>query len=247
MSENLLLAALPKDERERLDPFLEWVEMSFQKMLIEPHEPIEYMYFPFDAITSTLQELADGSSVETGMMGIEGVIGIQFWLGMNTTLTRTFVQVGGYGHRMTTEDFKREVMDKPSPLNNLVAKYIHAFLTMTSIVAACNRIHTIDQRLCRWLKLCHNRIRRDEFSTRQEFLAQMLGVHRPTVSTAANILQNAGLISYVRGKLKILNPEGLAAGSCECLELMEAQFDRIFEQPWRGLAREEDEKQRDQP
>ncbi|MBV9868956.1 MAG: Crp/Fnr family transcriptional regulator [Abitibacteriaceae bacterium] len=240
MTENLLLATLPREERRRLDPFLEPVEMSLYDVLIEANEPITDLYFPFDAITSTVQELPDGATIETGLMGVEGLIGIQFWLHSNTTPTRTLVQVAGRGHRMRAEDFRREVMEKvESPLNDLVARYVHAFLVITSTIAACNRLHTIDERLCRWLKLTHNRVRRNEFYIRHDFLAQMLGVHRPTVSIAANILQKAGLISYSRGNLRILDPEGLAEGACECLELMEAQFDGIFDRPWRELVEEE--------
>jgi hypothetical protein len=180
--------------------------------------------------------------IETGLMGVEGLVGIQLWLGMPSTSTKTIVQVDGRGHRMRAADFIREVMNRPeSPLNGLIGRYIHAFLAMTSQVAACNRLHTIDQRLCRWLKLVHNRVRRDQFQMRQEFMAEMLGVQRPTVSTAANMLQQAGLISYSRGQMRIRDPEGLLAGSCECLQLMETQFDRIFEKPWRELVRERDE------
>ena len=105
---------------------------------------------------------------------------------------------------------------------------------MTSVVAACNRLHTLDQRMCRWPKLIHNRIRRDEFQMRQDFMAMMLGAQRPTVSTTAGILQKAGLISYTRGRMTVLDPEGLLAGSCECLELLEHEMDRIFDKPWRG-------------
>ena len=108
------------------------------------------------------------------------------------------------------------------------------------MTAACNRLHTVDARMCRWLKMSYDRIRRDEFPLKQEFLAQMLGVQRPTVSTAANILQQAGLITYSRGQMKVLDPEGLVAGACECYELTEAQFDKIFDRPWRELARQED-------
>ena len=241
--ENLLLAALPREERGRLEPFLEWTEAAFGETLIEPDEPIRQVFFPFDAITSTLQLLEDGATIETGLMGIEGMIGIQLWLQMPSTPTRTIVQVAGRGHRMRAADFIREVRDNPSSkLNVLVARYTHAFLSMTSIVAACNRLHTLDQRMCRWLKLVHNRVRRDEFQMRQEFLAMMLGVHRPTVSTTASILQKAGLITYTRGRMTVLDPEGLTAGSCECLELMETQMDRIFDKPWRELARREDRK-----
>ena len=170
---------------------------------------------------------------------MEGMVGIQYWLNVPTTTTRTIVQINGAGHRMAVNDFQRLVMEKPtSKLSLLIGKYTHAFLCMTSQVAACNRLHTIDQRMCRWLKLMHNRVQRDEFPMRQEFMAQMLGVQRPTLSTAANILQKAGLISYTRGNMRIVDPAGLVAGSCEYLEIMESQFDRIFDQPWRKLSNE---------
>ena len=238
--ENLLLSSLPREERERLDPFLEWTGVEFEETLIEPDEPIRQVFFPFDAVTSTVQEMDDGGSIETGLMGIEGVIGIQLWLRMPTTPTRTFVQVQGFGHRMSAANFIREVRDRPSPLNELIARYTHAFLTMTTIAAACNRLHTLDQRMCRWLKLVHNRVRRAEFPMRQEFMAQMLGVQRPTVSTAANILMKAGLITYTRGRMTVLDPEGLVEGACSCYELMEREMDRVFDAPWREMARTQD-------
>jgi Mn-dependent DtxR family transcriptional regulator len=118
----------------------------------------------------------------------------------------------------------------------MIARYSHALLVMVSQTAACNRLHTVDMRMCRWLKMTHNRIQRPEFPMRQEFLAQMLGVHRPSVSIAANTLQKAGLISYSRGRMQLLDVEGLAEGACECNELIEPQFDHIFGQPWRALA-----------
>lgn len=123
-----------------------------------------------------------------------------------------------------------------SPLNDLIASYLHAFLVLTSLTAACNRLHSIDQRLCRWLRMTYNRAHRTEFPLRHEFLAQMLGVHRPTVSTAANMIQRAGLITYKYGKLTILDPDGLADGACECYRHMESQFEKIFDQPWREAA-----------
>jgi CRP-like cAMP-binding protein len=233
--ENLLLAALPDEDRERLDPFLEPAELDFGVTLIEPYEPIREVFFPDDLITSTIQEMSDGSSVETGLMGVEGLVGVQLWLGVSSTSTRTLVQVPGRALRMKSDVFVREVMGRNTPLNGLIARYAHAFLAMTSLVAACNRLHQVDARLCRWLKLIHNRVRREEFPIRQEFIARMLGVHRPTVSIAAGMLQKAGLVSYSRGRINILDPKGLRDGACECLELMEAQFDRIFERPWREL------------
>ena len=170
------------------------------------------------------------------------MIGIQLWLGMPSTPTRTIVQVAGQGHRMKASDFLREVRDRQSPLNYFVGRYVHAFLSMTSIGAACNRLHTLDQRMCRWLKLIHNRVRSDEFPMRQQFMALMLGVQRPTVSTTAQILQHAGLITYSRGQMKILDSEGLVEGACGCYELMEREMDRIYEAPWRELADHEDRK-----
>jgi CRP-like cAMP-binding protein len=222
--ENLLLAALPETERERLAPYLQRVTLEFQQVLIHPNEEIKDIYFPSDAITSTVQEMSDGDTVETGLMGFEGFVGVQLWLRSPTTPTRTLVQVAGRAYHMRASDFIRHVRDANSPLNELCAKYAHAFLVMTSQTAACNRLHPINERLCRWLKLVHNRVRRDEFSLRQEFVAQMLGVHRPTVSTAANMLQQAGLIKYSRGQMQVLDEEVLRNGSCECLGVIEKQF-----------------------
>lgn len=229
--ENLLLASLPDKERERLSPYLQEVVLDFRQVLIEPNKEITKVYFPYDAITSTIQEMSDGDAVETGLMGVEGLVGVQLWLRTRTTPTRTFVQVAGKAYQMAASNFIRHVRNTDSPLNDLCAKYVHAFLNMTSQTAACNRLHPINERLCRWLKLVHNRVRRDEFQMRQEFMALMLGVHRPTVSTAARMLQQAGLISYSRGQMRILDADGLRNGRCECLELIEKQFNQIFEHP----------------
>jgi hypothetical protein len=137
---------------------------------------------------------------------------------------------------MTAHHFKREVVKAGSPLNRLIALYIHAFLSMTSITAACNHLHNVNERLCRWLKATHSRVGRDEFYLRQKFIADMLGVHRPTVSNAAHALQEAGLIKYSRGHMKILDSEGLAAGACECRDTIAAQMDKIFGRSWRKVA-----------
>jgi hypothetical protein len=239
--ENLLLSALPRSERERLDPFLDLVEMPIGLPITEPDQPIEYLYFPYDSVTSTTQEMSDGSTIETGLMGIEGLSGVQVWLGQRTTPAKTFVQVPGMGHRITAVDFIREVRDNPSsPLNDLIRSYVHAFLVLTSLTAACNRLHSVDQRLCRWLRMTYNRARRTEYPMRHEFLAQMLGVHRPTLSTAASILQRAGLINYRYGRLTILDPQGLVNGACECYGIMESQFDGIFDQPWQEKASQQE-------
>jgi CRP-like cAMP-binding protein len=231
--ENLLLAALPRDERQRLDRFLKPVTLEVGHSVTVPDKPIENLYFPQDSVTSTVHQMADGSTIETGIMGIEGLAGVQVWLGQRSTPASTFVQIPGNALRISTEDFLREIRGKNTPLNDLIAAYVHAFLVLTSLVAACNRLHTVDERLCRWLRMCYNRAQRREFPVRHEFLAQMLGVHRPTVSTAANMLQKAGLITYHYGNLTILDPDGLVNGACECYSQMEAQFEKIFHQLWR--------------
>lgn len=236
LHENLLLAALPEEERQRLNPFLHRMNLEAGHPITNPDEPIENLYFPFGAVTSTIHQMSDGSSIETGLMGIEGLAGVQVWLGQLTTPATTFVQIPGEALRISTDDFIREVRQKPSPLNPLIAGYVHAFLVMTSLIAACNRLHSLDQRLCRWLRMSYNRANRREFPLRQEFLAQMLGVHRPTVSTAASMLQKAGLITYRYGKLTITNPEGLIDGACECYTLMESEFEKIFDQHWGDIA-----------
>lgn len=237
--DNLLLAALPPYERERLDPFLQWDEVEFEETLIGPDEPITHVFFPYDAICSTVQELADGGSIETGLVGIEGMVGVPLWLRVSSTSPHTFVQLPGSGYRMKAADFIREVRDAETPLNTLIARYTHALLTMTSITAACNRLHTLDERMCRWLKIIHNRVRRDEFPMRQQFMAQMLGVQRPTVSTTAYMLQQAGLITYTRGQMRVLDAEGLAQGACVCYELMERETNRIFDLPFAEVAHPE--------
>ena len=122
-----------------------------------PDEPIEQLYFPYDSVTSTVQEMSDGSTIETGLMGIEGLAGVQVWLRQRTTLAKTFVQVPGTAHRIRTNDFIREIRDRPSSLNDLIAAYVHGFLVLTSLTAACNRPHSVDQRLCRWLRMTYNR------------------------------------------------------------------------------------------
>jgi CRP-like cAMP-binding protein len=166
-------------------------------------------------------------------MGLEGVIGIQFWLQQETTTTRTIVQVGGSALRMSSRVFKREVMEKPSPLNKLIASYVHAFLSMTGQTAACNRMHEVSTRLARWLSLVYDRLQRDDFQMAQEFLASMLGVHRPAVTIAAKTLQNAGLITYRRGHITISDPTALRESACECYAIIEAQFDKMFGRNWR--------------
>jgi CRP-like cAMP-binding protein len=231
---NLLIAALPEQERHRLEPFLEPVSLTLRESLIEPGEPIRYVYFPTDLVASTVHTMSDGSTVEAAIVGLDGMVGIQAWLRQKSATTGTFVQVPGHAMRMRIEVFHKEILDKPSsPLNDLIADYVSAYITLTTITAACNRIHRIEERLCRWLKMTHNRVSGDHFPVRHEFLAYMLGVHRPSVSIAANILKKAGLIKYEYGRLQVLDGPGLAEGACECYGTMEKQIEAIFGKPFR--------------
>lgn len=231
---NLILAALPEQERQRLETLLQTVHFDLQEGLIEPGEPIRYVFFPTDLVASTVHTMSDGSTVETAIVGLDGFVGVQAFLRQKVAATRTFVQVPGDTARMKSEVFMKELLDNPtSAFAEAIANYADAYLTFTTITAACNRIHRIEERLCRWLKMTHNRIQSDHFPVRHEFLAYMLGVHRPSVSIAANILKKAGLIQYDYGRMHILDTKGLEAGACECYGTMEKHIERIYGQPFR--------------
>lgn len=230
---NLLMHALATEERARLDPHFERVELKLKQTLTEPERPITHIYFPVNSVVSIIQTMSDGSSVESGIIGREGMVGLQAWLGQTNASVRSFVQGPGRAYRIKREIFVREVVKTNSPWNAILANYIDAYLTLTSITAACNRIHHVNERLCRWLKMTQNRVGSDTFPMRQEFLAFMLGVHRPSVSIAANALKKAGLIRYERGTLTVLDTQGLEDGCCECYKAIETQFERALKQPLR--------------
>lgn len=230
---NLLMRALPAEERARLEPYFEPVEIKLKESLTEPEQPITHVYFPIDCVVSIVQTMLDGSSVESGIIGREGFVGLQAWLGQTNASVRSFVQAPGHAYRMKREVFVREVVKANSPWNGGLASYVDAYLTLTSITAACNRIHHVNKRLCRWLKMTQNRVASDSFPMRQEFLAYMLGVHRPSVSIAATALKKAGLIRYERGTLTVLDSAGLTDGCCECYEQIESYFERALAQPLR--------------
>jgi CRP-like cAMP-binding protein len=230
---NLLLTALPSEEQRRLEPHLERVSLQLRDPLIDPGETIRYVYFPDGSVASSVHAMRDGSTVETSITGFEGMVGVQVWLRQRTTLSRIFVQVPGDAWRMRSDVFLNEVVKRQSPLNDVIADYVHAYLSITTITAACNRIHRIEERLCRWLKMVHNRVDGNYFPVRHEFLAYMLGVHRPSVSIAANILKKAGLIQYDYGRLTVLDAAGLEAGACECYSTMEAHFEGMYGESFR--------------
>ena len=225
---NLLLEAVPEEERRRLEPFLETVTVDLKDVMVEAGEPIRYVYFPNGAVASSVYTMRDGSTVETTITGLEGIIGVHVWLRQSVAVTRTFVQVPGECVRMRSDLFLAKVVDAKSPLNDLIGEYVSAYLSLTTITAACNRIHLVEERLCRWLKMVHNRVEGNSFPVRHEFLAYMLGVHRPSVSIAAAMLRKAGLIRYEYGRLTVLDSKGLEAAACECYSAMELEFERRF-------------------
>jgi CRP-like cAMP-binding protein len=224
---NRLLAALDSSDLEKITAHLEIDEYGSGQTLYEPHETGKYVYFPFSCVTSIVNTVAPGSTVEVGTVGNEGLVGLAIFLDGESTPNRTLVQVPGQMGRLRVEEF-RKVVDNSPRLRNFLNRYTLAFLAQVSQTAACNRSHNIDERCARWLLMTHDRVFSDTFSLTHEFLAFMLGVRRAGVTVAAGILQKAGLITYKRGKITILNREGLEGASCDCYQVVRQEFDRLL-------------------
>lgn len=224
---NRLLSALPNSEYERLLPHLEPVSLTFKQIIYAPNEPIEYVYFPNSGIISLVNLTEDGGTVEAATVGNEGMAGIPVLLGTDRMIGQAISQIVGDAVRMKADVFKREVTPG-SPLHNLLLRYTQALMNLISQSVACNRLHSVEKRCCRWLLLCQDRVQSDQFPLTQEFLAQMLGVRRASVSEVAAILQRAGLIRYSRGKITICDRAGLEASSCECYRIVKEEFDRLL-------------------
>ena len=221
---NRLLAALPRKEYERLLPELEQVTMPFAEVLYEPGERIRHVYFPNDSIVSLLAEVADGSTLEVGLVGNEGVAGISVFMGVDTSPLRAIVQGSGTAMRLTASVLRKE-SERVGQLHRLLHLYAHSLLTQVSQSAACNRFHVVDARLARWLLMTGDRLGTNEFRLTQDFISNMLGVRREGVNKAAGVLQKNALINYSRGQIKILNRAGLEAASCECYGIIKAESD----------------------
>ncbi len=225
-SENRLLAALPKEEYERLVANMESVSLKFKQSVYEPNELIEYVYFVKHGVVSLLNVMEDGKEVEVATVGNEGMVGLPVFLGADRVPGRAFSQVPGDAFRMKANVFK-DIVTPGSPLHDLLQRYTQALFNQIAQGSACNSLHSVEERMCRWLLMTQDRVGQDEFPLTQEFLGQMLAVRRPTVSMAASILQKAGLICYSRGKITILNREGLKDSCCECYAIVKAEFDRL--------------------
>jgi CRP-like cAMP-binding protein len=225
--ENRLLAALPASEYQRLVPHLDFVSLSLEQVLYEPEEPIRHVYFPHQAIVSLVSTMLDGSTVEVGLVGNEGIVGVPVFLGGNTTTNCAFVQVADGAMRMEAHRLLAE-FNRGGALQSLLLHYTQALLTQTSQTAACNRLHTVEERLARWLLTVSDRMQSDQFPLTQEFIAQMLGTRRSGVTVAAGTLSQAGMIRYTRGKITILDRENLESTSCECYRVIKDEFVRLL-------------------
>jgi CRP-like cAMP-binding protein len=225
---NRLLAALPDGDRERLLASAEPLELTLRQPIYDPGQPIEHVYFPIDAVMSVLAVMDDGQAVEVATVGNEGMVGIPVFLGVMTSPGQVFCQVPGLALRMAAGRF-RELANGAGAVQELLQRYIYAFFTQIAQGSACNRRHSLDQRLARWLLMTQDRTGgKDQFPLTQEFMAQMLGVRRATVTGAAGRLAQANLISYSRGILTIVDRPGLETASCECYRIIADEYQRLF-------------------
>jgi CRP-like cAMP-binding protein len=225
--DNRILSALPAEETERLLPHMEQVELRLGDVISQPDEPLKYVYFPHRGAISVIAVLEDGSQVEVGVVGNEGMYGLPVVLGTDTSPLLAIVQLAGGATRMRA-DVLREEVSLCGRLQNLLLRYGQAFFIMTAQNVACNRRHCVDGRLARWLLMSQDRAKSDEMQLTHEFLSIMLGVRRAGISEAASKLQTNGLISYRRGRVHIVDRQGLEATSCECYHVVKKEFDRLL-------------------
>jgi len=224
--ENRLLVALPRDEYGRLAPHLHEVSLPLRTILYEANGPIAHVFFPLNGVVS-LVIMDGGFTLEVGIIGNEGLVGTPVFLGSERSPTRAIVQVPGTALRLEAKLFQKE-MRRAGPLHGLVQRYTQAMINQISQSIVCNHRHSVAKRMCRWLLMSHNRAGADEFPLTHEFLAQMLGVCRPTVTAVAGTLQGAGLISYHRGKIAVLDRKGLEAACCECYQVVAKELERLL-------------------
>ena len=223
---NWLLDGLPEDEYKRLSTDLETVTFSLGEVIYESGGRMAYVYFPTTSHISLLYTMLNGTTAEMGLVGNEGVVGIALFMGGDTTPNRAMVQGAGDAFRMKAESMQRE-FKRGGDFQHLLLRYTQALITQISQTAVCNRLHSVEQRLCRWLLMTHDRTHSDELQMTQEFISNMLGVRREGVTHAAHNLQNSGLISYVRGRIKILDRKGLEDHACECYAVVKEEHDRL--------------------
>jgi CRP-like cAMP-binding protein len=224
---NQLLAALPGDEWERWRQRLEPVEMPLGEVLYESGRTLGYVYFPTTSIVSLLYVMQNGASAEIAVVGHEDLVGISLFMGGGSTPSRAVVQSAGKGYRLLAKSMKDE-FDRAGPVMHLLLRYTQALITQMTQTAVCNRHHSLDQQLCRWLLLSLDRLEGSELRMTQDLIANMLGVRREGVTENALKLQAAGLIKYARGRITVLDRPGLERRSCECYAVVKREYDRLL-------------------
>jgi CRP-like cAMP-binding protein len=224
---NHLLGVLPAEAAERLLPALELVDMPLGKVLYESGDEQRHVYFPTTCIVSLLYVMEDGASAEIAIVGNEGMVGVSLIMGGETTPSRAIVQSAGHAYRLRGQLLKDE-FHRGAELQHLLLRYTQALLTQMGQTAVCNRHHTVDQQLCRWLLLSLDRLASNELTMTQELIANMLGVRREGVTEAAGKLQAAGLIQYRRGHITVTDRSGIEARCCECYEVVKSECDRLL-------------------
>jgi CRP-like cAMP-binding protein len=224
---NQLLAALPSAEYERWLPHLEAVPLALGQVLYESGTTLEHVYFPTTAIVSLLYVMQDGASAEIAVVGLEGVVGVSLFMGGESTPSRAVVQSAGSAFRLRAHLMKAE-FNRAGPVLHLLLRYTQALITQMAQTAVCNRHHSLDQQLCRWLLLSMDRLRGNELVMTQELMANMLGVRREGVTEGALKLQKAGLIRYARGHITVLDRAGLERATCECYAVVKKEYDRLL-------------------
>ncbi len=226
---NQLLAALPERGRTYLENYLEPIHLTLGQMLYEPGQPQDWVYFPDGSIISLLYVMENGSSAEIAIVGDDGILGISLFMGGGTTPSSAVVQSAGAARRMRGQEL-RKAFDTLPVLRQLLLRYTQALLTQMGQTAVCNRHHSIDQQLCRWLLMSLDRLPSNKLIMTQELIANMLGVRREGVTEAAGKLQHAGAISYSRGHIEVLDRPHLETLSCECYEVVRLEYARLL--PW---------------
>lgn len=242
--DNHLLAALPPEVRERLFPFLELIDLPLGKALYESGDAMRHVYFPTDSIVSLLYLLESGASAEISVVGNEGLVGIALFMGGESTPSRAIVQSAGSAYRLSGPRLKAE-FSRHGEMLALMLRYTQSLITQMAQTAVCNRHHSIDQQLCRWLLLSLDRLPSNRLVMTQELIANMLGVRREGVTEAARRLQERGVIKYLRGQITVLDRPKLEALSCECYAVVEIETRRLL--PYIRVAREASEATAIQP
>jgi CRP-like cAMP-binding protein len=224
---NHLLAAVPESEIQRMLPLLEWVDLPLGQVLYESGRTLSHVYFPSTAIISLLYVMENGASAEIAVVGNDGLVGISIFMGGGSTPSRAVVQSAGSGWRMRAQAVRDE-FNLSGPVMHVLLRYTQALITQMAQTAVCNRHHSLDQQLCRWLLLSLDRLEGNELVMTQELIANMLGVRREGVTDSALKLQKLGLIRYARGHITVLDRPGLEARTCECYAVVKKEYDRLL-------------------